>query len=95
MRLHNLIVRHERPKRTEIFAAKLCELWSLLVWTYSKADADLQYPITPADGSKTPTTALSLAKLMITNEQFSISVTQDCLAPLGTKTKKTFANTLF
>ena len=46
-------------------------------------DADMQYPITPADGSKTPTTALSLAKLMITNEQFSISVTQDCLAPLG------------
>ena len=52
-----------------------------------KADADLQYPITPADGSKTPTTALSLAKLMITNAQFSISVTQDCLALLGKKGK--------
>ena len=50
-------------------------------------DADMQYPITPADGSKTPTTALSLAKLMITNEQFSISVTQDCLALLGKKTE--------
>ena len=35
-------------------------------------DSDMQYPITPADGSKTPTTALSFAKLMITNEQFSI-----------------------